>query len=891
PNGGENWQAGTSHDITWSGFNSGNIKIEYCDNYLGSKTQWKTVTTIISQKIFSYSWAVPNTPSANCKVRINNGLATDESDNVFTISSVSQSKITVISPNGGESWEVGSTQSITWESNNVKNVKIVYGYDNKGTPVIKSIIESISSKNGTNKYSWNIPNTTFQTCRVMITDVANSSLYDYSDNEFAIVAPTPQSSITVTSPNGGENWQAGTSHNITWTSNDVSNVKIEYSINNGTNWTNLVSSTPSDGSYSWTIPNTPSTSCKVRISDASNSTVNNQSNNVFTISSPLKVTVTSPNGGEDWQVGSSHDITWTSTSVSNVKIEYSTNNGTNWTGIVSSTSSDGSYSWKIPNTPSTNCKVRVSDASNSTVNDQSNNVFTISTKPTPTITVTSPNGSEDWQVGSSHNITWSSNDVSNVKIEYSTNNGTNWTNIISSTTSDGSYNWTIPNTPSTNCKVRISDASNSSVYDQSNNIFTISSQPTPTITVTSPNGGENWQAGTSQNITWTSNDVDIVKIDFSTNNGTDWKNIVSSTLSDGSYTWTVLNTPSTSCRVRIYDTLNSSVNDQSDNVFEITGLTTTTKRSAQFSSAGDFIDVPHSPSLALTEFTIEFWLKVQGVGDANAADGEQTILDKRGDDNTGFNLRLAGTTFPISLIAIALPGDVSAINKIFQNVWYHIAITQDKSKLKLYLNGELIGENSNTYAWGTEVPLRIGEFLGYPGAYLGLHGQIDELCIWDNACSQDEIKSGMNKKLNGTEEGLVACWNFDNRFGATIPDLSPNGNNGTITGNVKLIDSDELYTAVDETKNIIPEKNLLSQNYPNPFNPSTTIEFQVKEPSFVTLKIYNVLGNEVVTIVKEQVSTGYYKYHWDGTGMASGVYFYKLQAGNYSAVKKMLLMK
>ena len=187
--------------------------------------------------------------------------------------------------------------------------------------------------------------------------------------------------------------------------------------------------------------------------------------------------------------------------------------------------------------------------------------------------------------------------------------------------------------------------------------------------------------------------------------------------------------------------------------------------------------------------------------------------------------------------------------------------------------------------------MRVGEFLGYRGGYLGLRGEIDELCIWNYACSQNEIKSGMHEKLTGTEEGLAACWNFDNQFGTTIPDLSPNGNNGAVNGDVKLVGTDELYTAVDETKKTIPDENLLSQNYPNPFNPTTRIEFQVKEPCFITLKIYNVLGNEVATIVKDQLTTGYYTYHWDGSGQASGVYFYKLQAGNYTAVKKMLLMK
>jgi Leucine-rich repeat (LRR) protein len=92
---------------------------------------------------------------------------------------------------------------------------------------------------------------------------------------------------------------------------------------------------------------------------------------------PATITVTSPNGGESWVGLSLHNITWTSTGISNVKIEYSTDNGTNWTTIVASTANTGTYPWAVPNIPSAQCLVRVSDASNALVNDVSDGVFTI----------------------------------------------------------------------------------------------------------------------------------------------------------------------------------------------------------------------------------------------------------------------------------------------------------------------------------------------------------------------------------------------------------------------------------------------------------------------------------------------------------------------------------
>ena len=97
------------------------------------------------------------------------------------------------------------------------------------------------------------------------------------------------------------------------------------------------------------------------------------------------------------------------------------------------------------------------------------------------------------------------------------------------------------------------------------------------------------------------------------------------------------------------------------------------------------------------------------------------------------------------------------------------------------------------------------------------------------------------------------------------------------------------------TKEVIkPEVYTLRQNYPNPFNPTTTIEFAIPKFGLVTLTVYNILGQEVATLVTEKLTAGKYKYDWDASrpaGMASGVYLYRIQAGNYIEVKKMILLR
>jgi hypothetical protein len=84
---------------------------------------------------------------------------------------------------------------------------------------------------------------------------------------------------------------------------------------------------------------------------------------------------------------------------------------------------------------------------------------------------------------------------------------------------------------------------------------------------------------------------------------------------------------------------------------------------------------------------------------------------------------------------------------------------------------------------------------------------------------------------------------------------------------------------------------MLYNNYPNPFNPSTRIQYAVSSRQFVSLKVYDVLGNEVATLVNEEKPIGSYEVEFDAIELPSGIYFYRLQAGDFVETKKMVLMK
>ncbi len=102
---------------------------------------------------------------------------------------------------------------------------------------------------------------------------------------------------------------------------------------------------------------------------------------------------------------------------------------------------------------------------------------------------------------------------------------------------------------------------------------------------------------------------------------------------------------------------------------------------------------------------------------------------------------------------------------------------------------------------------------------------------------------------------------------------------------------DTTVSAVDDGKGNIPGAFLLAQNYPNPFNPSTTIRYALPHRSHVTLSVFNLLGQQVATLANETRNAGVYEVKFDGSNLMSGVYFYRLQAGDFVSVKKLAILK
>jgi len=133
---------------------------------------------------------------------------------------------------------------------------------------------------------------------------------------------------------------------------------------------------------------------------------------------------------------------------------------------------------------------------------------------------------------------------------------------------------------------------------------------------------------------------------------------------------------------------------------------------------------------------------------------------------------------------------------------------------------------------------------------------------------------------SGTSNALLGLFVVDNENVWTIGSL----------GTILKLDADP-SGSVEDNNASLPLNFKLLQNYPNPFNPSTSIQYEVSNGQFVSLKVFDVLGNEIATLVNEEKPAGRYEIEFDGVGLPSGIYFYQLKAGNFVETKKMVLMK
>lgn len=550
PNGGERIIAGVKDTILWE--NTGqilNVDLKYS---LDNGASWINLVNNIPNS-GSYVWTVPAKTSTEALFRISDNYNTCVSD-VSNLPFSVEPALSLIYPNGNEKLFGCSAIDILWSSEGgARYVSLQYSTD--GGKIWNDIQPSATNKPGINSYTWNTANVNTSQCLVRVMDIANKAIFDESDAVFS-VEKNNFSTITLTSPNGGEYWGTGKTRDITWESTNTSDkVNIEYTTNEGQTWYTIAGGVPNTKSYAWRVPNIVSSRVVVKLRDYVQSCVTDQSDAAFNIIPAPFINVYTFNSFEKVYSGKTKSLSWTSGHlVSNkVSLQYSTDSARTWKNIVQGYTLGNSYTWTIPDDVSNACFIKVFSTDDPSAFDINRVAFTIAR---PHITLQNPDGGEVWAACSQQRITWTSEQATaSVRISHSADDGLTWNEIGIGTYGSIGYVWTIPSANLTGKhRIRVQDYSQPPLFDISENYFTIVDNPA-TLTLTSLNGGQLLKGNDTTLISWNNTGIiNSVRLSYSLNGGISWKSIGDNIPNSGEYKWRVPNSESSeSVKIRVED--------------------------------------------------------------------------------------------------------------------------------------------------------------------------------------------------------------------------------------------------------------------------------------------------------------------------------------------------
>ena len=649
--------------------------------------------------------------------------------------------------------------------------------------------------------------------------------------------------------------------------------------------------------------------------------------------------------------------------------------------------------------------------------EERNKLITISS--TSQITITAPAGGENWTVGSSQDITWTSSGTSgNVKVEYSYDNGSNWCSIIASTSDDGSYSWTVPNTPSTQCLVKITDT-DGSPSDQSDAVFTISPFLTH-FTPVDPTGrtqpvyindatldGTQLQPG---------DEIGIYDDTLCVGAG----KVTSFPMTDPIIVYLEYTPPGGTPLPGAHDGNNMSfkVWDQSEDREEDAKISEVVSGTPVFAEGAIVSLKLEAPCELTQQITIQpnklnlisFYVTPENL-DASAVFDSLTNFVVAFNDNgkyrippdivypghpgtntigdiepcEGYSIFISGDTpqtlsltgFPIDASSLVCTVDNGKLNKISfpkQNtqpiadvfnatanpdLWSHFVVAFDDEGQYFIPPDIVFPGHPGTNSIGDMVPgkgyslfhngdspitYNFPESAGSPplakanakkensfsgpdhftfvktgkphAVFLRNEGLIleqgDELAVFsgDNCVGAMKYEGSLSDPLviwraveeydlPGIEDGdnlSLRCYRSQTQ---TIETLIVEGDvqfNSERPFSLLYLKGSLIPGGIHKLSSNIPEKMSLYQNYPNPFNPETTIRFDINESCNVTILVYNIKGQVVSKLVDKFMSKGEYSVMWDGktdngNRVGAGVYLVHLRAGKFSFTRKVLLVE
>ena len=241
----------------------------------------------------------------------------------------------------------------------------------------------------------------------------------------------------------------------------------------------------------------------------------------------------------------------------------------------------------------------------------------------------------------------------------------------------------------------------------------------------------------------------------------------------------------------------------------------------------------------------------------------------------------------------------ASLNSIWLDNWMHVAMSYDanSSEVKMFVNGDQIevasiGSGNGPLKDMSLSPISIGSIVDSRS----FHGVVDEVSLWEVVLDESAVQTIMLQGVNVEAVGLLAAWDMNQGTGLLAEDIVGDAD-VQLSETTWSMGTTHVFTSFDNSDpSDLPESPLLLNVYPNPFNPTTTIRFDLLEQSNVELTVFDIQGRKVMTLYDMEKPRGSHKVRWSGRDqmgnpVSTGVYFVRLEAGEFSLTTKMVYLR
>ncbi|MCG8430040.1 MAG: hypothetical protein MJA29_02560, partial [Candidatus Omnitrophica bacterium] len=776
PNGTEVWYVGEQRDILWYANGTvGNVSIRLWDGAI-----WHNITNSTQTGSFGYgdgsynNWPILDLKSESCRINItdvSDAEVWDDSDAVFSI----RPFVNVTSPVLGENIHVTNnyTNLIRWNisGTTVTRIDIRYDTENGGGGYPYIIAGYINASLG--QYDWNnVPMTPSGQAKIRIIDnsTGSPSADVYGDSaQFNILGK-----LVLTSPAGGENITIlDNTTTINWQGINVTDMRVSYSLNGGQSWNfiKVISDAGNTTTTYWDVnmPEAVVDTARIKINATANEAINDTSAN-FSLFEQFDVTF--PENGTVLVANEVYAVNWTRRStiaLGNVTLWFFNGTGNYSRIFAGNVTNNGTRLWQVPTDVSTNvAKIKVQSPVNSNNWNESFPAFTVR----PNVTVTYPNGGEEFSGGQTYAVNWTYlGPVENVTIQYSFNGTAGpWQNLTDSeVAANGTWNWYIDanTTLATTCRIKVYDKDQPLAEDISDANFT----PKGALHLDTPNAtGLVLNVSDSYNITWTRfGSITFVDLYYSVNGPSGpWTPIVANWSAVTPYPWNIPDSIGNDTNVRVEDSWNPNVWDVADNNFTVIG---SISLDAPDIAEPDWI-VNTVEQIVWTPTGNFTWVLVEGSTNGFSDENETWVIDPKVANSVSGQPRIYNYTVPLDR--------VSGTVRVRVSDWARPQLANDTSTDSFKIKGVIVVTSPDS---GAEEWTAGNNLSGSPIQWVS-QGNIGNVSI---ACWDGSFLHTVTSSVNGTI-GSFSNW--------TIPDSAARSSKQAW---VRITDLDE--PSVNDTSN------------------------------------------------------------------------------------------